>query len=93
MERDSSVREGEDVFKRLVSGGQNLESGLDGVINRFAAGFEDAFGQKAVAEADPAFAADSPLLRGGEDLLAGIIAVVGDEFAVDDGRADRYPDL
>ena len=93
MERDSSVGEGEDIFKRLVSGGQNLESGLDGVINRFAAGFEDAFGQKAVAEADPAFAADSPFLRGGEDLLAGIIAVVGDEFAVGDGGGRHGSDL
>ena len=63
MERDSSVREGEDVFEGLVAGGQDFEAGLDGVVDCFAAGFEDALGQKAVAEADPALAADAVLLK------------------------------
>ena len=85
MERRRAVRQDEDVVKGLVARGQDLQPGLQGVIDRLALPLEDALGQKAVVEADPALAADAVLLSCRKDLAAGVIAVVGDELAVGDG--------
>ena len=74
MERRRAVRQDEDVVKGLVACGQDLQPGLQGVIDRLALPLEDALGQKAVVEADPALAADAVLLGRGEDLAAGVIA-------------------